>query len=287
MQIAPVKRIYLPSMHSKVVIWNFADIHLGVANCDEKLLARVIKAIATRPNNYWIGLGDFIDAISPQDQRRFDPRTLADWITKDDLVQVCYKQTEKVIEYLQPIAKKCLGICSGNHEESAMKYYGIPVGQMISGALKAPYLDYYGVVPLVFGRGKEGRKDGLHQFKIVATHGNSGSITTGSVTNVLERAINRHSGIDAIFMGHLHRRIAITHERIGVNKALTGTKAFNCVGIMSGAFFRSYKDGVPSYSEKKGHPPASLGPMAIEVGFTRDSNSRSTHLYVRPLQPEY
>jgi len=286
MQIAPIKRIFLPSRRSHIVIWNLADIHLGVANCDEKLLARVIKAIASRPNNYWIGLGDFIDAVTPQDQRRFDPRCLASWINMNDLVSVAYKQTEKAIEYLEPIAKKCLGICSGNHEESAMKYYGIPVGQMIAGALKAPYLDYYGIVPLVLSRRKEGSKAGLHQFKIVATHGHSGSITTGSVANILERAINRHAGIDVLFMGHLHRGIYVTNEKIGLNRDMTDTKCYRCLGVMSGSFYRGYCDGVPSYAEKKGHPPAALGPLAVEVGFKRRENG-TEYLGARPLQPEY
>ena len=39
------------------------DLHVGARACDEKLLRRDILAIERDPNTYWIGGGDYIDAI--------------------------------------------------------------------------------------------------------------------------------------------------------------------------------------------------------------------------------
>ena len=284
MQIAPVQEIKLRGRRDHVLIWNVADVHLGSALCDEERLERVIHAIKADRNSYWIFAGDLCECIGPQDQRRFDPRTLASWLDMSDLRQLTYRQIEEAKKRFAPIADKCLGVGLGNHEESATKYYGIPTGEAFATAMKAPYLDYYGVVPLRVSR----KGSGSHLMcRIVVDHGHGASATPGGRANVLQRAIDRHADTDVIFMGHLHHQQIVVSERIGFNRTMTDTKMRRTVGIMSGAFYKGYKKGVPSYSEKKGYAPSVLGPLAAEVSWRSDATNTQDELAIRPVEPRY
>ncbi len=291
MQIAPMRRI-VGGPCGRIEIWNLCDVHLGSANCDEELLARVISAIRADRHVYWVGVGDICECVGPHDVRRFDSRCLASWITKDDLRTLITVEHEKAIKYLKPIASKCLGMCIGNHEETATKYYGIATGTHLATTLKVPYLDYYGAVPICLERPGS---TSAHQIMLVATHGHGASITPGAILNVLVRACERHADVDILFMGHLHRNLEWVDERVGFTHPkgrgadIIRTRTVRTVAIMSGGFYRGYYPGIPSYAEKKGHRPTALGVNAVEVRIehVRRDGLEMDEVIVRPIQPRY
>jgi len=92
------------------------DIHIGNGACDEDLLVRTVSEVKNSSNTFWIGMGDACDYIQMSDWRSY-PATLADWITIHDLNDLSKAETDRVIDYLSPIAPKCLAFLKGNHEE--------------------------------------------------------------------------------------------------------------------------------------------------------------------------
>jgi len=60
-------------------------------------------------------LEDYCEFINLSD-KRFQPETLAKWIKVQDMSDLVGRQKEKFIEYVKPIAHKCLGLVCGNHE---------------------------------------------------------------------------------------------------------------------------------------------------------------------------
>ena len=53
-------------------VYFLGDIHEGAANHQAKALKEAINIIATDSDAYWIGMGDYIDAINHRDPR-FNP----------------------------------------------------------------------------------------------------------------------------------------------------------------------------------------------------------------------
>jgi len=101
-----LQRFIVDSDSIKIV--GLGDLHFGHRNCDKRMIQNVIDYIKDN-DCYWIGGGDYGDAIIPLD-RRFDFRSLdEDFKTP----QLQYNHVEKLFE---PIADKCLGLLDGNHD---------------------------------------------------------------------------------------------------------------------------------------------------------------------------
>ncbi|GIV81705.1 MAG: hypothetical protein KatS3mg051_1059 [Anaerolineae bacterium] len=56
------------------------DIHVGARGSDTAAFRHVVEDIASDERAYWIGMGDYLDAINRSDPR-FSPGILADWFT--------------------------------------------------------------------------------------------------------------------------------------------------------------------------------------------------------------
>ena len=78
------KRVECPSRTNTIEIYPIGDIHLGARNCAEKPLRKQVREIAQNPNAFVIGTGDWLDAIKPQDTKRFDFDCLPDWVVEGD-----------------------------------------------------------------------------------------------------------------------------------------------------------------------------------------------------------
>lgn len=97
-------------------LYALGDIHAGTIHCVEEDIKRKVAEIAKERNAYWIGMGDYAEFITPKD-KRFDPsqKAIAEWCKQDN---IAHDQTEWIYKLFKPIAKKCVGLLYGNHEES-------------------------------------------------------------------------------------------------------------------------------------------------------------------------
>lgn len=50
---------YQSSQDAQIKITPFGDIHLGARACQEQEFARQVEQVASEPNHYWIGMGDY------------------------------------------------------------------------------------------------------------------------------------------------------------------------------------------------------------------------------------
>ena len=93
------------------------DIHLGNAACDESLFKGAIERIASDESCYWLGMGDFCEFINVTDPR-FSPDSLAPWIKMAHIGDLAKAQRDRFLDFIEPIASRCLGMIEGNHEKS-------------------------------------------------------------------------------------------------------------------------------------------------------------------------
>ena len=183
------------------------DIHIGARSCAEKPLKKMIKEIAGNPNTYVIGGGDWLDAIKPQDSKRFDYDTLPDWMLEGDAVNVREKlndiikqQYERTIGIFEPLSPgQLIGLVEGNHEFTIRKHYNQDVHAGLCRRLNTENLTDEALIRLRFKRGSA-----IITIIIYIRHGYGGGRTAGAEPNKLDRMLAEWECADICFTGHTH-----------------------------------------------------------------------------------
>jgi len=231
------------------------DIHLGNVGCEIGKAKEMIEWIRTHKNTYWIGMGDYIDAINYMD-KRFDQTTVAEPY-RSNLSNAISNQTRDVIKILMPIKDKCLGLHRGNHEETIRLRTQYDVMYEMWKALDSKLLNDTAITRLSFmdesGHGSA--------FEIFSTHGSGGGKKGGGIINKLEDMIT-YVDADVYLQGHVHRKetetkstlYLDTHGNLKVKKRVLG---------VTGCFLHGYQEGVSSYVEKWGFPPTDTGAIKL------------------------
>ena len=234
---------------------------MGNAGCDLDELKKVIEYIKARDHTYWLGLGDYIDAIVVNDAKRFDPRSIDQSYKIADLSNLIRDQIKYIIDLLKPIAGRGLAVFCGNHEEHIRLHYYYDVLLELARELSLPAMGYDGFVRLHFHRTKS---EGRNSFDIYATHGFGGSRRSGGKVNKLED-LCYHFDADIIMVGHEHKKIiAPPVLRLGLNNACQLIQKKQ-LAVMTGSFLRGYVEGHTSYVERNGYPPTDLGVVKISI----------------------
>lgn len=246
----------------QIKIIPIADVHGGNRTCNESLFRSVIERIKSEPNTYWIGIGDYLEAINRSDPR-FDPAALADWIQVKDLVDLGACQRDWFLDHILPIAPKCLGLLGGNHEFAMLKHYERDVYFEIVAAIKAAAdrstplsLGYEGYVKLHFYRSS--KKERGRVVTLNVHHGFGGGKLAGAKALNIQRWLWTHECDVAIF-GHLHN---LTVQKESVEYVDKGNNIQNRhrFGCYAGAFM-----GRAEYAIRKGFLPLPFGGVEIKV----------------------
>jgi len=274
MQASGKRYIAYSSRSNVIKIWNVADIHLGNKGCDKKRMMRDLKEIESDPFSFWIGGGDYADYITPND-RRWDSGSIDDAILKmSDLGRIGEAMTEKVAALFEPIKHKCLGLIFGNHED---KYMSLENQQglhhNLCASLDVPDLGYTAFVDVVFVRSPSRkppmlsmtRQDGTcFTQRIFIHHGAGGATTPGGKLNRLIKFMDAFEA-DIYMIGHVHDKLTIKPPKMAANAACDDIIERNRIGIISGAYLRTYTQDITGYGEKKGYAPVPLGAVYVEV----------------------
>jgi hypothetical protein len=116
------------------VFYPIGDCHIGSRSCAESHLRKLIKEIKENKNAYAILGGDIVDAVLPQDIKRFDFDSLPDWIldgnavnTRERLNEILQQQVKRATDIFAPIKDKIIGGLEGNHEFAIRKRYNVSV----------------------------------------------------------------------------------------------------------------------------------------------------------------
>lgn len=261
--------IYYPSRSSVIDLYYLTDMHIGARACDERLLQADITAIENNPNAYWIGGGDYIDCIARKKDKRYNESTLAKWLRgKDDTIG---QQRDKLIEYLSPIANKCLGMVCGNHERAALDYADRDIFWEIVTMLaqrknvepQKLALGVQGFVSIKFRRGIEGDIHDTWSMDVFCQHGYGGGRLAGGHALTLGRVLNDYV-FNIAFLGHRHTRQYVDKTVVASNWRSRFRMAMFVPSYLAAYIKPSSEDRlVDTYNEQIGLPPQHLGTVPV------------------------
>jgi len=250
-------------------IYFIGDIHEGNINHAEKEFKKAVKIIKEDKDGYWIGMGDYIEAITLDDKKRFNPITIAKKYGIRDLKDLPYKQMEAVFDKISPIQNKCLALLVGNHEESYIKYNHADIYSRFVELFDRPppKLGYVGFLKLGFNYEKN--RDRPNKNVLIAlNHGNGGGgFREGYPTNKVHDTF-RWTDADINVMGHIHQLVEDDKKITGVtqnNKLVKRRKFWGC----SGCFLWTYEEGNANYFEHKGKNESDIGMLRAVISVNR------------------
>lgn len=251
-------------------LYHLTDWHVGARAFNEKLFKQHVRQIAEDERAFWIGGGDYIDAVCQVGDKRYKPETLAPWVLgKTDLMTA---QADYAVELVKPIAHKCLGLVEGNHEWTARNHYARDIYAYIvrriadsanvqPGALA---LGAGGFVLLSFTRATGSTKANHWRMRIFAHHGYGGGRLPGGHALTLGRALADYEA-DLILMGHRHV-LSVVPKVIQRHNG-----PFTRFGVFMPSYLESTlppdADGMPidTYPELMGLPATPVGAFPIVV----------------------
>ncbi len=251
-----------------VIIVPISDAHYGNPYFSKRHFCDTLRYIADTPNVYAVCNGDLCESSirtskgeifrqvgSPQDQR--------DWI----------------IEQLNPISHKILGMTTGNHELRIYNEVGVDMSKDIAGALGVPYRPEGMLLKTSFGDGNKGTRGKPYVYWGYNTHGYGGARTKSSKAVKVERTATWIHA-DYYIMAHDHVvNVAPdvyllpdprTHAELNDDGEPTGftigkVTAHRKMLIKSNAYLRW-----GGYAEMGGFPPSDMAtPIIILHGTTK------------------
>lgn len=253
-------------------LYALGDFHVGSAGFDEDRLRKDVQVIRDDKSAYWVGVGDYADSIVIQDAKRFDHKSIDERFTPflDDMPQ---QQCKLIIEILKPIAHKCWGIVSGNHEDKIRKFHSFDMMEYIANGLCVENLMDVAVIMLKveFSGGKR------RLYKIYVAHGTM----VGNSVKTKMRKIMSDISADIFLFGHGHQRVHEPRVSLDVVKKdiKWDFKDKQQVSVMTGSYLKLYVQGKRGYGERAAFSPNKMGCVFVEV-FPRASESKFSEEYV-------
>lgn len=244
-----------------VVLVLLGDLHIGNAGADEGLIETVAKRLSGE-NVYWVDLGDAIDAVNMRDPR-FDPRSLPEWISIADLIDLPKAQVARYRHFFGRLGETCLARLYGNHEFALQRHTERDVYAELNRAIGLPEeraLGYSGFVRLRF-RHVSGRKRKVSDTwtqTVFLHHGHGGGRLAGAKALKLERMVLL-ADADIYAMGHTHTKLVLQRRRHAVSPRTTEIVDQHQIMVNVGAFM----DGRDGYVERGMFYPQEEGPVEL------------------------
>ena len=231
------------------------DIHLGNRACDEAMFKAAVDRIAEDKSCYWIGLGDFCEFVNATDPR-FSSDSLAPWIKMSHMSDLAKAQRDRFLDFIEPIASRCLGLVEGNHERAIRKYYERDIySDIVSGVKERGGMDAKHPLALgvcgwlawsfYMGADKSGGRGRC--IKVNVHHGFVGGKLAGAKALNMQRWLWSHDA-DLVIFGHSHN----TSAQVETIEALSGKRVIhrNRIGCYGGTFMSG-----ADYAIEKGYFP--------------------------------
>ncbi len=260
MEVIEHQLTYRHSPTDKIDIYPLGDVHAGSIHCNEKAIKSKIQEIKDNPKAYWIGMGDMVDAITKND-KRFDIGGLAKWVEPDNIIE---SQRRFIVDLFKPIAPRCLGYLTGNHEEVIHSSADNDISRNICKDLNVPYAGYSCFINLHFRRNAGAGR----LFTIHAWHGSGAAQQEGARIMRLMRLVNDVRA-DIYLMGHLHAITKYNPDQLVCTQGRI--KSRKLIAVMTGSWLTTYTQPHEdehlnsSYGEQKGYKPSRLGCPVIHI----------------------
>ena len=258
-------------------IYPIGDTHVGALNCAEDKLRGIVRTIASDKNAYWIGGGDYLDAVILNDTKRFDPNVVPDWMLAEgpdksrvNLTDMLEAQRKRFFKIMAPIKDKCLGLIEGNHEYTIMKFHNRNLMRSLCeyfslNGQPATDLSDCAFIRLKF---RQKSKGGITSstVRMFICHGNGGGRTSGAEPNSLYR-LAADKECDIVLRGHSHS--FCIHPPIPMLSIPSGgvmpshPTVYDKHAANWGAYVYTYATGPSTYASRANYP---LRPMyTVEI----------------------
>ena len=213
---------------------------------------------------YFIGMGDFVDFMSPSNRDRLARAGLYD-TAQNVIDEKAYALEDEVWELLKPTKGHWIGLLQGHHYFAHLN--GETSDTRFSYLLDAPFLGDCAIVRMTF-RGDDRRRGDTATIKMWVHHGHGGGgvLPTGPF-NKLYHQKARWPNVRIFMQGHVPQLGAVKTE--GLDVTSKGTPHIiheDTTYVVTGGFARAYQQGSKfagraqgNYAEKAAMPPGVLG----------------------------
>lgn len=236
------------------------DTHVGNVGFDEQKLRALVQWIKEKENVLWLGMGDYCECIMMGD-KRFDIKSIApEFRTKLDNLVV--SQINKLVEILDPIKDKCIGLHEGNHDRKIRLQHSYNVVYEIwrgFGNKNIKLLQDAAITRLCYKMPTP--LGGGYTFDIFSTHGNVGGRKGGGKINRLEDCIGFFDA-DIYLIAHSHIKATESKCVLKVDKNMNLQHKKKVLAV-TGCFLNGYVQGGSSYVEQFMLPPTQTGVVKI------------------------
>lgn len=254
----------------EVNLYILGDVHIGNKACAIPQLKSAVRTIANDPIGYWIGIGDYIEAINVDD-KRFLGKYLSDDFKVEDLDDLPGAQAKRFIKIVEPIANKCIALVEGNHEEKIEKKYHFDVMKYIYDKIqeksdrKIALIRTIGILSILIGKLR--KLNFRSRINIALNHGCSGTGKREGYPLNLLHDIFRWYVLDLHVMGHLHTFNADRKVYITNNQLMLPYK-YEAYYIVNGCFMTS-REQADTYFDRRGKYDSDIGVTKIEIRLSK------------------
>ena len=247
------------------------DWHIGDPHCAEGHIRKIIKLIKDDPMARWWGGGDYLNAITLVDTKRFDVDVLPNWMligspdeVRGNLKDIVNQEASRFITMVWDIRDKCLGLIEGNHELSISKYHNYDIQQHLCDSLEVPNLTDQAFTRLTFLRGSCASKVVMAYI----CHGFGGGRSPGAEPNHLGKMMIDKEA-DIYLRGHSHTFHIMPPQSV-ICCPTTGKLPDECREKVKraanwGTMVKSHAVGAATYSSRACYPARPLCAMVIDI----------------------
>ena len=282
LQIEP-KKLLVQSKWETMRICFLGDFQYAGKKAHGTALGKLKDTIAeeTERGAYFVGMGDYIDFLSPSNRQRLRSAALYD--TAEDVIdEKSMELTQEIFDLaLRPTVGRWLGLVEGHHFASLKD--GSTTDMRLCEMLKAPFLGTCGVLRINFERSNN--KLGVTLW---VHHGHGNGQTGYYPLARLASFSASQEGVDAFAIGHTTKLGHLLTNRMGYHWQRRAGKAYHRTIhlIGTGGYSRAYVEGarqgrVPrgGYAEQQMLGPAVIGSPTLIIRPVRDCSNGGETIY--------
>lgn len=272
-----VKTVTLPSLtqekefrlvaNQHTLIMPVGDVHFGAKEFAEHHFKKNIQWGMDR-GAWFLGMGDMTEMLASSQKKVFKEFRTS---VKKELSSLYLERIQGLLEILSPTKGRWLGMLVGNHSWEFED--GTNTEQLLCRELNCDYLGTMGIIKIQ-PKKKEHTEASV---TILIHHGLTAPRSSGGQLNMIEQLL-RGFEADIYLMGHSHGKVSASFDRLYMSQS---GEIYHRTKLIArtGSWFKTYAAIKPqdlnlpaiesegSYGELKAYIPASLGSMAIGIGF--------------------
>jgi len=244
--------------------YKIGDIHVGAAATRLDYFKRLVDTIASDEYAFVNGIGDWVDAVTHNDKKRFNPAEVdSENFSIKDLADLPRKQADLLLKILEPIKDKMLYLVAGNHETSVAKYNTFDVYNYYAEVLGVPKerrLGTNGIVRVVLPVTKTTRVS----RSMCLLHGiGGGGFREGYAKNHITDIFRKYN-TDVNIMGHIHKSEAFATNEIGIDRVGRLQYRRRWFGS-TGSYMQSIQEGKANYFEVSKGQVGEIGSLVYNI----------------------